>query len=259
MTCVMQLRLDRIEERLAVMEAKGVSQRQISMRVAGTPDVVRHILKGRQRSTQGVKLLRLAKALEASVDYLHGESDDVGDPPDVELLTERGARPRKTRRQITADLKIQVTNGIGLHVRHVVQAGAWLEVDEAARERIVAPPVSADPSFPAEAQWLELVRGDSVDLYYPEGAFVHVVGAVEIGYSPRKEDFVVIERQREQGGLIERSIKQIEIRGRKIELWPRSRNPKWKSPLNLSDSADEGTVVEIAALVLGAYLPARRS
>lgn len=254
----MKLDLDRIRERLAFMEGKGVSQRQISMLVAGTPDLVRHILKGRQASTQGVKLLRLAKALESSVDYLHGESDDIGDPPDVELLSERGdAKPRKSRQHHVPG-RLLVASGASLHVRHVVQAGAWLEVDESARERIVAPPVSADPAYPAEAQWLELVRGDSVDLFYPEGAFVHVVGAVEIGYAPRDEDFVVVERAREQGGLIERSIKQVEKRGRKIELWPRSRNPKWQQPLNLSDGGDDSTVVEIAALVLGAYLPARR-
>lgn len=252
----MKLDLDRIRERLAFMKGKGVTQRQIAMQVAGTPDVVRHILKGRQASTQGVKLLRLAKALEASVDYLHGVTDEVGEPPEVDLLTER--KERGLSAIIRENTRLAVASGMSLHVRHVVQAGAWLEVDEAASERITPPPVSADPAYPAEAQWLELVRGDSIDLLYPEGAFVHVVGAVDIGYAPRDEDCVVVERSREQGGLIERSIKQIEKRGRKIALWPRSRNPKWQQPLNLSDGGDDSTVVEIAALVLGAYLPARR-
>jgi SOS-response transcriptional repressor LexA len=254
MTFVMKLDLARLRERLAVMEEKGVKPRQISMRVAGTPDLVRHILKGRQSSTDGVKLLRLAKALEASVEYLHGESDEVGKPPDVELLAERTTVRRKSARP--RDVRIPLAAGVGLHVRHVVQAGAWIEVDEAASERIVAPPVSASSAFPAEMQWLELVRGDSADLYYPEGAFVHVVGAIDIGYAPRDKDFVVVERRREQGGLIERSIKQVERRGRKIELWPRSRNPKWQRPLDLGDGADDSTEVEIVALVLGAHLPA---
>lgn len=148
--------------------------------------------------------------------------------------------------------------GAQLPVRYVVQAGAWHEVDDMAQERIAGPPVTADPAFPREAQWLELVRGDSADLYYPEGVFVHVVDAVAIGYAPRHDDFVVVERKRHQGGLIERSLKQIAKKGRKVELWPRSRNPRWKAPLKLDDAPGDETVVEISALVLGGYLPARR-
>lgn len=166
---------------------------------------------------------------------------------------ERGERIEVT------DMRLPVSNGIALPVRFAVQAGAWLEVDDMAQARIKSPPVSTDERFPARAQWLELVRGDSVDLFYPEGSFVHVVDAIEIGYAPRDEDFVVVERKRQQGGLIERSLKQVAKKGRKYELWPRSRNPKWNAPLNVADGNDDDTTIEIAALVLGGYLPARRS
>lgn len=223
---------------LRMLEEAGHTPHSASVAL-GSPDLLRNFGRGRTRSLRGDSLLGLANLLGRSADEV---ADALGIPV--------GSRPIER-------LPVKATGSV-LPVRYVVQAGAWIEVDDVAQERITSPPVAASPSFPAEIQWLELVRGDSADLYYPEGVFVHVVDAIAIGYAPRHEDFVVIERRRQQGGLIERSLKQIVKVGRKVELWPRSRNPKWKGPVDLGDSADGETEAEIAALVLGGYLPARR-
>lgn len=140
-----------------------------------------------------------------------------------------------------------------LPVRYRVQAGAWLEVDYAEQD-YPSPPraVRPDPQFGEWPQWLELVVGDSVDREIPPGHFAHVVDAVEMGYAPQDGDFVVVERRRDQGRLRERSIKQVEINGRGIELWPRSHNPAWNKPLELSHP-EEGVEVEVVGLVIGAY------
>lgn len=215
------------------------------------PHYVNQWLNGRVRSPGTEKLGRIAAALGVSLDELMtpvGETDAEG----------RQFVPEDLARKILLRDRRDVGTAPVLPVRFVVQAGAWIEVDDMAQERIASPPVSADPSFPRDMQWLELVRGDSADLFYPEGVFVHVVDAIAIGYAPRHDDFVVIERKRQQGGLVERSLKQIEKRGRRVQLWPRSRNPKWKTPLDLSETTEDDTVVEIAALVIGGYLPARR-
>lgn len=256
----MELRLDRLADRLAVLKSEGISARQISMAVTGRPDLIRHLLKGGQADTRGDNILRLAAAVRTSVDYLYGLSDDMGEPPKIDLLKEPVSRKRKAA---PVTNRFPVGSRPSLPVRYIVQAGAWIEVDEEAAKRIVSPPVSADSTFPHATQWLELVRGDSVDLIYPEGTFVHVVNAIEIGYSPRDGDFVVVERLRQQGGLRERSLKQVSRKGRKVELWPRSRNPKWNTPLSYGDGSDTdeaagGATAEIVALVLGGYLPARR-
>lgn len=214
----------------------------------GSTDALRNYLRGRTRVLRTDTLQALAKALDRS----------------MEDVAEALGMPQRARSQLpgepsaTTAVRAPVRAGAALPVRHAVQAGAWLEVDETAQARIPSPPVTADPAFPREAQWLELVRGDAVDLYYPDGSFVHVVDAVAIGYAPRHEDFVVVERKRHQGGLIERSLKQIAITEGVVELWPRSRNPNWKAPLDLYSEADEETTIEIAALVLGGYVPARR-
>ncbi|WP_133255222.1 LexA family protein [Phenylobacterium kunshanense] len=140
-----------------------------------------------------------------------------------------------------------------LPVRHRVQAGHWIEVDLAEQD-FPAPPkgVRPDDDYAEWPQWLELVVGDSVDREIPPGHFAHVVDAIEMGYSPIDGDFVVVERRRDQGRLRERSIKQIAIREGRVELWPRSHNPAWDKPLELS-APGEGVEVELVGLVIGAY------
>jgi phage repressor protein C with HTH and peptisase S24 domain len=65
----------------ARLEALGLKARTVSIRVAGTPDLVRHILAGNQRETSGQRSKRLAQELQCSVEYLYGEADDIGQPP----------------------------------------------------------------------------------------------------------------------------------------------------------------------------------
>lgn len=57
------------------------------------------------------------------------------------------------------------------------------------------------------------------------------------------------------GSLRERTIKQVAIVGRRIELWPRSSNPQWSAPLVIWAGARpaEDVEVEIVGLVVGAY------
>lgn len=257
---------ERLEARLTAVD---LTDRRASMLATGgaNPDLVRKLIdagrggKG-QRTTNYDWTVAIAVVLQCSVEFLTGESDAVGQPPTGVTLAELPVQRQRARRPRAAGhaatLRSPVSSGPALPVRFVVQAGAWIEVDEQAQERIASPPVAADPNYPRDAQWLELVRGDSADLFYPEGSFVHAVDVEAIGYRPRSDDFVIIERVREQGGLIERSLKQVVLKRRLIELWPRSRNPKWSAPLEFGANGEEDQV-RIAALVIGGYLPARRA
>jgi hypothetical protein len=238
---------------LAMLAERGFTPHSASVAL-GSPDLLRNFGRGKSRSLRGDSLLGLANLLGRSMDEVAGA---LGIPVPPGLRDSAGSPGFESGYAPEALRRAPVRSGPQLPVRYVVQAGHWIEHDELAQERIASPPVTADPNFPPGAQWLELVRGDSADLFYPEGVFVHVVDAIEIGYAPRHEDFVVVQRTRDEGAFIERSLKQVAKKGRKIELWPRSRNPKWKAPLDISDSR-ENDVVEIAALVLGGYLPARR-
>jgi len=224
----------------ALRERAGIeSEEELSRRAGLGESYVRQWLNGKSGEPRAAKLGQIAAVLNVTLTELLTPYEGGG----------AGAVGRIPVRPATTGL---------LPVRFAVQAGAWIERDELSQALPPGPPVTADARYPSEAQWLELVRGDSMDLYYPEGAWVHVVDAIAIGYLARDEDFVTIERKREQGGLVERSLKQIALRRGKIELWPRSKNPRWNGPLPLGAPKDEDDEVRIAALVIGGYLPVRR-
>lgn len=142
---------------------------------------------------------------------------------------------------------------VWLPVRYRVQAGLWFEVDTEEPPEQALVEVPASPRFAAFPQWLEKVVGDSVNQKIPPGHYVHVVDAIELGYAPKDGDWVVVERRRDQGRTRERSIKQIELKGGHVKLWPRSTNPKWSAPLDLAAGGKPGDiVVEIVGLVIQA-------
>ena len=140
-----------------------------------------------------------------------------------------------------------------LDIRYEVGAGMWRRVEDMS-ESYGSAPVSADPLFAGFPQWLERVVSDSMDLEYPIGTLLHVVDAIPIHYSVRNGDHVIIERRRNGGGYVERTVKEVVIKPEGIEFWGRSTNPKWNRATVLHDeSADETLEVSVAALVLGSY------
>lgn len=145
-----------------------------------------------------------------------------------------------------------------LPVLHTVQAGLWFEADADAQLLSEAPkPVMPDPRYANCKQWLEHVVGDSANLKIPDGSYVHVVDAIDLGYAPKHDDWVVVERRRGGGLLRERTVKQVAVlEDGRIELWPRSTNPKWAAPVALTQGArpNEDLEIEVVGWVLGFYV-----
>lgn len=143
-----------------------------------------------------------------------------------------------------------------LAIRFTVSAGTWAPVEDWRDEPLgyaEAHVVKAYAEFP---QWLERVVGDSYDRRIPDGALIHVVEAVAMGYAPSHGDTVVVVRKRAQGAFVERSVKEVVLTPFGIELWPRSHNPKYDQPLHYSKDlrAGEDADVEIAGKVIRAYV-----
>lgn len=209
-------------------EDRGLSAAELAQRVGRSESAVRN----QENGTNGIPATlaaKYAKALGSTASYiLYGEQ--------------------------TANHSTQLTPTF-LPVRYRVQAGLWIEVEEFVDE-FPAPerPVAPDNRFAQWRQWLELVVGDSVDQAMPDGSFAHVVDAIEMGYAPQKGHFVVVERRRAGGQLRERTIKQVDVVAGEIQLWPRSTNAKWASPLILDEGCgNEDVEVEIVGLVIGSY------
>jgi len=212
---------------MSVMDEKGLSPPQWAKRAGVAASTIQRAIKPDYKFVTSTKTLaKLAGAVGAT-------------PPRVEKATNDTISP------------------LFLPVLHKVQAGLWLEVDAESQLMSEAPKaVMPDPRYSQWPQWLEEVVGDSANLKIPEGSFAHVVDAIEMGYAPRQDDWVVVERRRAGGLLRERTIKQVALNGSgEIELWPRSTNPKWVSPVSLTagSRAGEDIEVEVVGLVIGFY------
>lgn len=136
-----------------------------------------------------------------------------------------------------------------------VEAGAWREAERYGDmpEEIFAP-MLPDRRYPADQQWAVYVVGDSVNEIIADGEIAHCLD-IGGGREPQNGDLVVVERIREQGGLIETTIKEIRRANGVIELWPRSTNPDFNGPVKLGVDRDDGVEVRIRGIVLGAYNP----
>ncbi|EDX80493.1 Helix-turn-helix domain protein [Brevundimonas sp. BAL3] len=144
----------------------------------------------------------------------------------------------------------------GLVIRDRVQAGNWLEADDTGQSTYRTYPAVRDARYPHADQWLSEVMGDSVNrLNIFEGDMVHLVDCIAIGYHPRTDDVVEVERLRNGGAERELTIKQIELVQDGLLLWPRSTNTRWSQPLELRDGAGDGEEIEvrIRGLVIGLH------
>lgn len=189
-------------------------------------------LRRKGNSPTAKSLEKLAEGLETSVAFLLAQSDDPTPTPAPSPATER------------------------LPIKFEVAAGSWLAVDEVAQEPSGWVEVAPSHHYSGH-QWLERVRGDSFNQQIPDGAIVHVVDAQAIGYTPRRGDIVIAVRTRGQGAFVERTIKQVDVSPTgEIELWPRSFNPRYTTPLSLKDGAErnDDTTVSIVGKVIRAYI-----
>lgn len=158
----------------------------------------------------------------------------------------------------TGSVEPQIVGARFLPIRYEVGAGLWQEVADT-QVFLGSGTIAPDPSYTGFPQWLERVRGDSMDREYREGELVHVVDALALGYVPRHGDHVVLVRRRSDGAEMERTIKEVvRTPSGVVEFWPRSTNPRWSRPVKLEpDTPDDTAEVEVAAVVIGSYRPRR--
>jgi len=134
-----------------------------------------------------------------------------------------------------------------------VQAGIWSEAsqwDEADWQVALF-----DVSEAEKLAYGLRVKGDSMDEFYPEGSIVVVMDIHDYPIPIDTFDHVIVQRCR-GGDICETTIKELVIKGDKAELWPRSRNPKYKDPICLFwpyDKRQQHGIesVEIKGVVIG--------
>jgi SOS-response transcriptional repressor LexA len=140
-----------------------------------------------------------------------------------------------------------------------VAAGQWLDVEiDVDRRDLEQFPITADPTYPFDAQYGLIVRGTSMNRFADNGEVLHCVDIIKASVEPAEDDVVIVERRRAQASQREVTAKRIRKRGRMIVLAPDSTEAKWK-PIEFDPShQSDDESVEVIAVVIGIYKPIRR-
>lgn len=134
-----------------------------------------------------------------------------------------------------------------------VQAGAWLLVDESSQEEPTYLTAALDRRYPHAPQWLREVRGDSMNArqIFP-GDLAHIVDLAGAGINLNTGMIVEVTRYRDGSSLREITLKEVEVTDDGLVLWPRSTNPRWKDPVQMTDGQSGDIEVQITGLLLAA-------
>jgi SOS-response transcriptional repressor LexA len=136
-------------------------------------------------------------------------------------------------------------------------AGLWLEPDS--WDEAKYPPVPFVPTRYADLEQRAFrVVGPSMNMAgIHDGSFVITVAYWDVRTQPQDGDIVIVERRRD-GGLLERTVKEVVVLPDRIELTPRSTDERFKEPLAIPRTlhrSEETLEIEIVALVIGSYTP----
>lgn len=129
-----------------------------------------------------------------------------------------------------------------------VRAGAFQEIPDEEPAPFEYVPVSL-PEYQRAHLYALLVVGRSMDRHYPDGSAVVVCPTAEAGI--RENDHVVVRMWR--GGLAETTLKEVVVGPDGVELWPRSTDQAYQTPIKLRTYRDSDEGPEIIGVVVGSF------
>lgn len=140
-----------------------------------------------------------------------------------------------------------ITLGLRLPVVGCVEAGVFRETNEFPPEDIYEMPIPTPRSAPGGPVFGLEVRGQSMNLHYPEDSILVCVRLADMNRDLRDGDHVIVYQK--NGDLYEATCKELRMAGDKPWLWPRSTDPNHQAPILLDETKE--TIVH--AVVIGAY------
>lgn len=226
----------------------GVDREALRALVAANPKSAKALSLEAKLGETAIKDILSGKSKKPQMDTITAIAGVLAVPVSAFVKDVEGLEPRPA----------SAAGEIMLPVRYRAGAGEWQPVEDFDQTEPVMKPVRDLKGYEGIPQWLELVVGNSMNRELPPGSHVHVIDAIHIMYEPRHGDLVIAERSKAQGAFIERSVKQVEIHANgMVQLWPRSFDPMYQSPLILSQGltmADDDASVRIVGKVAGAYI-----
>lgn len=215
---------DRIDE---LLRTAGKSAAEASREAGMSSDFIRDIKRKPAVKPGAENLAKLANVLQTTPEYLlYG-----------------------TKRGSTLPVK-------GLPVIGVVEAGQFRDITLADQEEdFQTVNVVRDGRYPRARQYALRVSGDSMDLKFADGTYVICASFSDTGLDPKNGMIVHVERRIAGTHLVETTLKEVEYRGRRCFLVPRSSNAKHK-PIEVHPD-DEKTETVIQGIVIGTYSEVR--
>ena len=140
-----------------------------------------------------------------------------------------------------------------VHIRGSVQAGTWNEFDEYQDTDMETVPTVMG-KWAGYEQFAYKITGPSMNqARIFDGDFVVCVPYFLAAKGHKTGDLVVVERRR--GGLVERTVKQVDFSNGDCKLWPRSDDPRFQLPIPCKGPEPDGTEIEIIGLVIWVCRP----
>lgn len=158
---------ERIEKRLTDL---GLNQFEAAEKAGRNKHYLYDFLNDKKKSIKGEGSRQVANALECSIDYLMGLSDDVGMPPD----------PHLTGLDEHLDPHYRPNKGDGstgsVPIVGVVETDVFRRPSAMPKPTDSLVPIEPDPRYSAEAQSAYLLRGPSLkDIGMTDGAILQAV------------------------------------------------------------------------------------
>lgn len=132
-----------------------------------------------------------------------------------------------------------------------VSAGAF-RYDDGVEEGTTAVPAVPSEGVAAAIQYSVLVDGPSVNKRIPDGAYA--ICAPYDSYPGGAQHGQLVHVVRERSGLVEHTIKELRFTEKGRILMPASDDPRFQEQVQLA-SGEDGEIVRIQGVVIGAYLP----
>ncbi len=129
-----------------------------------------------------------------------------------------------------------------------IRAGAFAEIPDDPPAPWEFVPVSL-PEYARASLYALTVVGRSMDRHYPDGSAVVICPTAEAGI--REGDHVVVRIWR--GTMAETTLKEVVVGPNGVELWPRSTDAAYQTPIKFHALRDAGEGPEIIGVVVGSF------
>ncbi|CAI3958315.1 LexA family transcriptional regulator [Commensalibacter papalotli (ex Botero et al. 2024)] len=196
-----------------IAEEKNASLSGIGISAGVGPDFIRK-LEYAKNGPPIEKLIKLAHALNVDINiFLKALDHDIKFSPNSSL---------------------QPTELKTVYIRGEVQAGKWTSAIEWPREEWIPTFMPPHPFYEKMKPFALKVKGDSMNLKFPDGSIVVAVNFCELGRNPEDGECVVTIRRDPLTDNYEATLKIVQIRDDgSVFLWPRSNNPDFIKPIQL--------------------------